>query len=376
MKITLIGPVYPYRGGIAHFNAELALKMLAKGDEVQVISFKKLYPAWLYPGKTDKDPSLNPLKVDSQFLLDPLNPFTWNSTVNTIIQFKPEVVVIHWWVTFLALAFSFITVGLRKRGFPVVFLIHNVMPHEPNLWDRSLTKLALTRGNSFIVQTNKEKNRFVNLFPGRPVVVSPHPVYDLLANKKIPKIEARHQLGITPQASVVLFFGIVRPYKGLKYLLDVIARLKKCGSNVQLIIAGECWEDISFYQHKIMELDIQDRVHFENRYIPNEEVGVYFSAADIFVAPYIGGTQSGAARIAMAFQMPSIVSEEIADEGLVNNYPTDIKVVQPANLDQFSRALNELLIKVKTGPQYNNISNSFHHDQWNDLIGVIRDSVL
>jgi glycosyltransferase involved in cell wall biosynthesis len=376
MNITLIGPVYPFRGGIAHYTTVLAAKLSDTGNEIQVISFKRLYPTWFYPGKTDRDPSRDPLKVDALFLLDPYNPLTWDKTINAIGLYKPEIVIMQWWVTLLAPAYAYVASRLRKKGFQIAYLIHNVMPHEPRFWDKFLARLALSQGSKFIVQTLKEKDRLLELLPGKNVVVSPHPAYDIFAVQKIPKTEARHLLGLDVQTPIALFFGFVRPYKGLKYLLEVIARLKAIGSDVQLVIAGEFWEDITIYKQHIAALGIEDRIRIENRYISNEEIGLFFSAADIFIAPYIGGTQSGAVRIALGFNMPSIVGVEIADEDLIKNYPEMVKIVQPKDLVQFTDAVTEILLKQKHNLQNGHeISPTPMPDHWGKLIEAIQNPV-
>ncbi len=377
MKITLIGPVYPYRGGIAHFTSMLATKLLDDDNEIQLISFKKLYPSWLYPGKSDKDPSLEPLKVDAQFLLNPLDPLSWQKTVDAICNYRPEIVIVQWWVTFLAPMYTFIGARLRKKGFRFVYIIHNVMPHEARWWDKWLARIALKQASKYIVLTDKEKSRLEAFLPGREVLVSPHPIYDMFAKDMISKRDARENLGLDTKTPTVLFFGIIRPYKGLKYLLNAIGKLKAEGKRVQLIIAGECWEDPSIYQQQITGLGITDLVLFENRYIPNEEVNRYFSAADLFVAPYIGGTQSGVVKIALGFHLPIILSTQIAEAYLSENYANMIKLVNPLDIVQLSNSIEEMLsITLRSSDEEPNSDAVPQDFQWDKLVKTIQQTVF
>jgi len=159
LKITLVGPVYPYRGGIAHFTGMLAQKLIEAGHDVQMISFKKQYPLWLYPGKSDKDYSEGREKIDAAYLLAPLNPLSWKRAVDAICKFKPEKVIFPWWVTIWGPAFHHIVTRLKKNDIPSTILIHNTLPHEAKPYDSFLARWALQEADNFIVMTQKEKFR-------------------------------------------------------------------------------------------------------------------------------------------------------------------------------------------------------------------------
>ncbi len=158
MKITIIGPVTPYRGGIAHFTTLLAAKLTKTGHDVQVISFRKQYPTWLYPGESDKDHSPRRLQVDAGFILSPLNPQSWRKALKLILDFNPRQVLFPWWVTIWVPAFHFLIKELKRRSIIVSILVHNTLPHEPHPWDRFLARKALKDANQFIVMTEKENN--------------------------------------------------------------------------------------------------------------------------------------------------------------------------------------------------------------------------
>lgn len=322
MRFVIVGPVYPYRGGIAHYTSRMAQAAIEEGHEVKVISFARQYPRFLYPGKSDRDPSQEVMRIEADYLLDPLYPWTWERAIKEIDKFSPELVVIQWWTTFWAPAFGWISYRLRNH-IKVAFLIHNVVPHEARFFDPWLAKLVLRQGNKHIVQSESQRQKLKELLPKADPVLIEHPLYDQFAEKRMSKEEARRRLGLPEDRPVLLFFGIVRPYKGLTNLIEALALVYQEGYSPLLIVAGEFWEDVEFYKRRIQELGLQEAVRIYNYYIPNEEVPVFFSAADVFVAPYTGGTQSGALKIALAFGLPVVASEGIFIHLEKYNFLTD-----------------------------------------------------
>ena len=348
MKITLVGPVYPFRGGIAHYTTLLGQEVQAKHN-LQMISFKRQYPAWLYPGQSDRDPSSHPLKVQAETILDPLNPLTWRATSQAIKAFNPECVVIMWWTTFWAPAFAYLARQMASQNIPVIYLVHNVLPHEARPWDRWLARLALQPGVGFIVQTNRENERLKTLLPKVASSVCPHPVYDMFASQHIPQAKARARLSLPTGATVILFFGIVRPYKGLRDLLEAFGKLQVQDDHLHLLIAGEIWGDPSVYQDRIESLGLVQKVTVDNRYIPNEEVPLFFSAADLFVAPYNAGTASGATKLALGFGLPAVVTRNIVDKTLQNHTDRDVFIAEPGNPDDLAHVVRHALEEIKAG---------------------------
>jgi glycosyltransferase involved in cell wall biosynthesis len=314
--------------------------------------------------------------VEAQYPLDPFSLSTWKDTVACIKEYRPQAVIIQWWVTFWMPSYTYIVNQLRKSGVQVIYMIHNVLPHEPRPWDALLARLALRGGTRFIVQTPLERERLLRLLPDRSVDLCPHPVYDLFSAQKYPRQEARQRLGLPEDIPVILFFGMVRAYKGLKYLLEAAAGVIATGQPVHLIIAGEFWEDIALYQSQIDALGLTSSVHLDNRYIPNEEVGLYFSAADLFTAPYTGGTQSGTIRIALSFNLPMVISRQIADEDLINNQAGIIEVIQPEDIPQFSQAISRVIHQLQNHPENGESGRSKPvRDGWQKLIDTLQASV-
>lgn len=329
MKITLIGPVYPYRGGIAHYTTRLYQTLEARGHDVQLISFKRLYPSWLYPGESDKDPSADTLNVEAaRYWLDTLNPLTWLKTWRHIQHHRPHVLVLQWWTPFLAPIW--LTMGLINARFAspsansVVFICHNVLPHEPRPWDIWLARQVLRHSKVIITQSEEEKNTLATLLPAHQCTVVPHPIYDMFFEKKISVQQAREILRLPLDIPVLLFFGIVRPYKGLDCLLQALPLIRKRWGRVLVLVAGEFWEGKQRYLEMITTLGISEDVRIDDRYIPNEEVVHYFSSADVLVAPYRQVTGSGVVQMAKGFQVPVISTRisnlaDLVEEG-VNGY--------------------------------------------------------
>ena len=342
MKISIVGPVYPYRGGIAHHTTELIKTAKKMGHNVQVVSFLRQYPTWLYPGKSDRDPSRKDILPDSQFILDPLNPFSWVKTIRVIEMVQPNVVVFQWWNPFWSPSFSMIANQLRRKKIKVCYLVHNVMPHESNPLDKFLTRIALLNADSYIVQSEREHKRLETIMPGSIIMDCPHPVYELPGGCKPSKADARKQLGIPLDAPVLLFFGIVRPYKGLTHLIEAMGLLRGISPQLQLLVAGVFWGGTGGYTDRIAKLSLEHQIHIENRYIPDEEVSLYFSAADLFVAPYVDGTQSGAVKLAIGAGLPLLITRPLASEDLMN-CPSAVMVIPPADSVSLAEGIRKWL---------------------------------
>jgi glycosyltransferase involved in cell wall biosynthesis len=309
LRISLVGPVHPYRGGIVHYTTLLA-RALAERHALQILTFRRQYPAWLYPGKTDKDVSRQPLTlpVSPRHRLDPFRPWTWWATVHEMARFAPDVAILQWWTTVHAPACGALARLLRRRRIRPVFLIHNALPHERRPWDGPLARLALSGGAAFLVHSQGEAGRVRDLVPAARTLWCALPRYDMFAADPPSRLEARQRMEWPIDASVALFFGIVRPYKGLSHLIDAMGLLRRRAERVHLVVAGEFWEDRHQYERQIARLGLTDHVRLIDRYIPNEQVPDLFAAADVLVAPYVAGTQSGAVSVARGFGLPVIVT--------------------------------------------------------------------
>lgn len=366
MKVAIIGPVYPYRGGIAHYTTSMATQLKLSGYEVEVISFIRQYPQWLYPGTSDKDNSKEPLQVNAKFLIDPIYPWTWTKAVREINNFNPDLIIFQWWTTFWALSFAFIKYFLKRKNHKIVFLIHNILPHEVKSWDKILTKLSISGADQYIVQSENEYIKFKSVFPSCSPLIFNHPVYDIFYNGNITQLEAQMKLNLpsSDNTKYLLFFGIVRPYKGLMFLIEAFKFLENDFPNLRLLIAGEFWQSINKYKKKLQDLDLEKKVHIFDYYIPNEEIPYLFKASDIFVAPYINGTQSGAMKIALGYGLPIVGTEFVIDNSIrdANNF----WVAEPGNSKSLA---NEIANALNFGEKkiYSN------GNEWNKLANILEE---
>lgn len=298
MKIDLLGPVHPYRGGIAHYTARLYRELERAGHDVRVVNLRRQYPGALFPGATQTDASARAFDVPSERLLDSMNPLSWVATGRNIARRRPDLLVVQWWHPFFAPSFATAAAIARRAGVRVVFVCHNVRPHEASPVDVALLRLAYASADRFVVHADAEVDRLRSLVRHPDVAVSPHPVYDLFEDDGAPDRDAaRAELGV--DGDCILFFGLIRHYKGLDLLMQampaVLARRQ-----VHLYVAGECYDDIAVYRGLIERLRLGPHVTLDARYIPNEDVPTLMAAADVVVLPYRHATQSGIAQVAYA----------------------------------------------------------------------------
>lgn len=339
MKVCLIGPAYPYRGGIAHFTTLLA-REFSHDHDVLVVNFRRLYPSFLFPGKTQFDESGAPIDVPSERIIDSINPLTSIATARRIARFSPDLVIFQWWHPFFAVAFAVINFFLRRKWrCPVLYLCHNVLPHESSVVDRTLSRIGFAGADGFLVQSREDSERLRSILGpslgGKRSAVHPHPIYDVFRSGKIGREEARRTLGISGR--VALFFGYIRPYKGVRVLLEAFAEAVK-EIDITLLIVGEFYEERQTYDALIDELGIGDHLMIVDRYVPNEEVETYFEAADLVVLPYLSATQSGIVQVAYAFDKPVIVTAVGGLPDVVADGKTGF-VVPPGNSGALSRAV-------------------------------------
>lgn len=304
MKIAILSPFYPYRGGIAQFSLCL-FRELRKTHEVKVFSFSRLYPDFLFPGKTQFVEGSKPLTdAPSERVLDSINPLTYERTVRHIAKFKPDILVIAYWMSFFAPASAYIARRLKKRT-KVIALIHNAIPHEPRRFDRTLASLFFKQCSRYVVLSEAVKTDVLSICPEANCLICPHPLYDHFG-APVDRLKARQALGLDAKSKTLLFFGLIREYKGLDMLINAMQYLD---SSYRLIIAGECYGDFGKYRQQIDKSPAKNRILTFTRYISDEEAPVLFSAADLLVAPYRSATQSGVIPVACHFELPVLVTD-------------------------------------------------------------------
>jgi glycosyltransferase involved in cell wall biosynthesis len=271
------------------------------------VSLSRQYPRLLFPGKTQTDESQVRIAVDgAEPLVDSMNPLSWLRAARRIRRYAPDLVIIQWWHPFFAPAFGIIA-GRCRRFSKVLFLCHNVLPHERTGPIRLLTRFALAKGDMFVVHSDEDAANLKALLPQAAVRKARHPTYEVFNEQPVAKHEAREALGLRPEENVILFFGLVREYKGLKYLIEAMPRIL-ASTDATLVIAGEFYDDRERYVRLIKYLGIEHRIRLRDEYIPNEAVAAYFSAADLAVLPYVSATQSGIVQIAYGFERPVVTT--------------------------------------------------------------------
>ena len=303
-QIALVGPAWPYRGGIAHFQRSLAGALGARGHRVSEVTFSRQYPDLLFPGTTQLDDGPPP-DAPAARLVDSLGPLSWRRTVRHLAD-HAEVAVMSYWMPFLAPSFGVIARGLRKRNVRVVGLVHNAVPHERRPGDRALSRFALGACDGLVVLSDEVRADVARLGVSAPVRQAEHPPYDVFGDA-VPRDEARRALGLPPRAPVFLFFGFVRRYKGLHVLLDAWAEVLRHVPEARLVVAGEFYADEDGLRAQAAPFG--EAVRFDADYIPDRRVGLYMSAADAVVQPYLTATQSGVAQIAFQFGRPVITTD-------------------------------------------------------------------
>ncbi len=297
MRVSIIGPAYPLRGGISHHVYYLKRELSAKGHQVQVVSFSKLYPTLLFPGSTEFDNSTSGLDANGEAILRTLNPLTWFRAFKAVTSFKPDVVVFQWWHSFFAPVIGTLARAFRKKGIKCVLECHNVFPHERTRLDTSLLKYASRPIHSHITHSNKDRDDLLPVVSGKNISVCPLPVPN----------EFSGGFDNNRSGHTLLFFGTVRKYKGLEVLLAALPKVLK-QTECELLVVGEFYEPEEKYRRAIREYGIERYVHIDNRYIPNEEISRIFDRADALVLPYLNATQSAVARIALSNGLPLIAS--------------------------------------------------------------------
>lgn len=321
-KIVIIGSAYPLRGGLSAYNERLARAYLQSGDEVIIYTFSLQYPGFLFPGKTQysTDPSPTVLKI--QVKINSINPLNWISVGLEIKRLKPDLVIIKFWIPFMAPCLGTIARIIRKnKHSKIISIIDNIIPHEKRPGDRWLGKYWVKSVDGFVVMSKSVLDDLDTFNMRKPKVFCPHPLYDHFGDSQS-KALARKALVLDEHGKYILFFGFIRDYKGLDLLLNAMAEERIKNLKIKLLVAGEFYTNSKHYFDIIREKNLEECVIMSNDFIPDSDVAKYFSACDIVVQPYKNATQSGVTQIAFHFNKPMITTNvgglaEIVPDGKV-----------------------------------------------------------
>lgn len=367
MKILILSTAYPLRGGIAHYNALLARSLSAHHD-VSTITFKRQYPSFLFPGKSQEEQGDTSGAILAPQWIDSVNPFNWLAVGRKIRRQHPDLIIFKYWMPFFAPCFGTIArVAKRKCGTRVLAVCDNVIPHEHRPFDRLFTRFFFGSVDYFLVQSRAVERDLVSFWPGAVYRYAPHPVYDIFG-EALPKCDARNMLGITAK-HVLLFFGYVRRYKGLHVLFEAMALLIR-QMDVHLLVVGEFYEDERPYREQIAALGLERHVTMNAGYICNDQVGRYFSAADAVVLPYLSATQSGIAQIAFNFHLPIIASNVGGLAEVIREGETGF-TVPPGDVAALAGAIRRLFVETDKTVMRKALDRAKNEYSWENLTGAI-----
>jgi D-inositol-3-phosphate glycosyltransferase len=330
MKIILIGTAHPYRGGLASYNERLAQQFIYEGHDIEILTFTLQYPGFLFPGKTQYTDGPAPKGVKIVRMLNSINPVNWIRTGYKIKKENPDIILIKYWHPFMSPCFGMVARIAKKNKAGktrVICIFDNVIPHERKPFDRLLTKYFTKSIDGAVVMSRSVGDDLKRFRTNIPVAYNPHPLYDNYGDI-IPRKEALKRLNLQDGYSYLLFFGFIRAYKGLDLLLEAFADNRLRNRKLKLIVAGEFYESDQTYRELINKTGIENDVILFDRFIKEDEVALFFSAADLVVQPYRNATQSGVTQIAFHFEKPMLVT----DVGGLSEIVTDGKcgyVVKP-----------------------------------------------
>ena len=344
MKIIIIGTAYPYRGGLAAFNERLAKEFADQGHEVEIVTFSLQYPSFLFPGKTQYSDEPAPTGLKIRRAVNSINPVNWLKTGKKIAEKQPDWIIIKFWLPFMAPCFGTIARRIKKKTnhkTRIISILDNIIPHEKRMGDHRLTQYFVNSVDGFVAMSQSVLNDIDCFDKQKPRIFSPHPLYDNFG-EKISKKEAIRKLKLDETQQYMLFFGIIRDYKGLDLLLKAYADSRFRTMNVKLIVAGEFYNNADQYFVLEENLGLKDEIIWRHHFIPDSEVKYYFCAADLIVQPYKNATQSGVTQIAYHFEKPMLVtnvgglSEMVPDQKAGYVVEPDEKAIAEALIDFFT----------------------------------------
>lgn len=370
MKIILIGPSSPLRGGIANFNDSL-YAALEYNHDTRITGYSLQYPSLFFPGRSQYDRGAPSAGIRSSELINSINPRSWYKTADEIVKAAPDLIVVHYWMPFFAPALGkIIRLVKKKLDTRVIGLLHNVEPHEKMPAAERLNRYFLESCDGFMVMSSQVMNDLENTGVRRKVRQVPHPVYDIFG-EPVSRQFACDYLGLDPGQHHLLFFGIIRSYKGLDLLLKSMASKRISHINLKLLVAGEFYENENGYLDLAEHLGLEKKILFTKSYVPKEEVTYYFSASDLVVLPYLSATQSGITQVAYHFDKPMLVTrvgglEETVPHGRVG-------YVCEKDPDEIAAAIADFFDNDRAGEFSGNIKTEKKRFSWEAMVKGIEE---
>lgn len=342
LKLFIIGPAYPLRGGPAKFNENLCEELIKMGHDAQLISYSLQYPNFLFPGSSQFETSGEaPKNIKIHTLINTINPFNWFKVAQFIKREKPDFILFRYWLPFFGPSLG--TIGkLVKSKTKIFALTDNIIPHEKRFGDKPFTNYFVKNCYGFIAMSKTVLNDISKFTNNSNKVYSPHPMYETYG-EKVSIDEARKRLGLNREDKIILFFGLIRHYKGLDILLEAMANEKVKSQNIKLLIAGEFYEDKEPYFDLIKKHNLQNNIILHDKFIANEDVRYYFCASNLVAQTYRNATNSGVTMIGYYYEKPMLVTnvgglaEIVPDEKCGYVVETDIAKISEKICDYFEK---------------------------------------
>ncbi|MBI4547463.1 MAG: glycosyltransferase [Ignavibacteriae bacterium] len=373
MKIIIVSPAYPWRGGIAHHTAILADHLKAK-HTVEIVTFYRQYPKLFFPGTSQSDIGGCPPAVPVRMWIDTINPFNWISVGLKIRRMEPDLLLFAYSLPFFGPCYGTISALVRQTmKTRVMFICHNVVPHERRIGDVLFTKFAFAFSDYFIVQSSIVRDDLLKFVPNAKYSIAPHPLYEMFGLPLL-KQDAKKRLNIIA-GRVLLHFGYVRPYKGLMVLIEAMKQIRDLepkNGDPLLLVVGEFYEDVSRYRRKVKELNLESCIRIVESYVPTDQVATYFSAADVVVLPYLSATQSGIVQIAYNFNKPVIATNVGGLTEVVVEEKTGF-LVPPNSPEALAEAVKRFYLERREEEFSTNVRIEKKKYSWENLVRQIEE---
>lgn len=371
MKIVIISAAYPLRGGISHFAGSL-YNELSKTNEVKVYTFKRQYPAFLFPGKSQFEDSSSVEKIPTEVIIDSINPFNWFKVGRMIIKENPDLVIFKYWMPFFAPCYGVIASRLRRRkSIKLLSICHNIIPHEKRPGDRILSKYFLKKIDYFVLLSDQVQKDLFTFIKRAKSKVLPHPIYSLFGDG-VEKYVAKDRLTLRDD-NYILFFGFIRDYKGLDILIEAVSLLDK-SLGIKLIVAGEFYSNKRKYLDLIDKFNLKESIILKSDFIPTTDVKYYFSAVDAVILPYRSATQSGIAQIAVNFAKPVIASDVGGISEVIKNEEAGL-IVEKENPEMLAAAISRFYLDNKEKQFTEHMKNLKEKYSWKSFSDGIFDLI-
>jgi glycosyltransferase involved in cell wall biosynthesis len=373
-KVIIIGTAYPFRGGgMSTYNERLARAYQQRGDDVTIFTFSLQYPGFLFPGKTQYSTDPPPADLDIKVAVNSVNPLNWISVGYKIKNLKADLVIIRYWMPFMAPSLGTLARIIRRNKVSkVVAITDNIIPHESMPGSNLLSRYFVKSCDGFVAMSRAVLSDLDKFDVLRPRIYTPHPLYDNFG-ASVPKEQAKKAIGLDENSKYILFFGFIREYKGLDLLIKAFADERFRKLPVKLLIAGEFYIDGKPYLDLIKELGLKESIILRTTFIENHDIVNYFCASDIVAQPYKDATQSGVTQIAYHFEKPMLTTNvgglsEMVPDGMVGY------VVNP-KVNEISDALLRFFIENKEKEFSANAAIEKKRFSWELLLSRIDDVV-